>query len=53
MFSTQQEALELFNNLSANEEDPVLKKTFKRIDKEAASFLGEVINDVHSTSERN
>ena len=33
--------------------DPEIKKTTKCIDKEAATFLGEVINDVHSTSERN
>ena len=47
------EAYKLFKNLEDTEMDPEIKKTTKCIDKEAATFLGEVINDVHSTSERN
>lgn len=35
------------------EDDPELKKTANKIDNDTAAFLGEVINEVHNTSERN
>lgn len=49
----KKEALRLFRNLSVLEEDPEVRRTLQKIDNETAAFLGEVIGEVHSSSERN
>lgn len=45
-------ALEVFRKLMDKDLDPEVNRTIRKVDPDTAAFLGKIINDVHSTSER-
>ena len=45
-------ALAVFRNLIDQDLDPEVNQIIRKVDPETAAFLGKIINEVHSASER-